>query len=173
MKTCAVPNCERPSKTRGMCGGHAERVRAGLPLEPPIGSMNRGRRPKTFEDLYVISEAGCWEWRGGLTSHGYARFKGDYGHRYAVEIVAGRPIPEGMHVDHLCRNRACVNPARLEVVTPRVNMLRGVAPTAIAVQNNRCHRGHLLTEDNVYRRPKRPNKRECRACMQLRARSAA
>ena len=72
----------------------------------------------------VITDAGCWEWQGAKTGAGYGaqRFRGrlELTHRISYILHAG-PIPDGLHLDHLCRNTICCNPADLEAVTPRVN----------------------------------------------------
>lgn len=113
---------------------------------------------------------GCWEWAAGRNEarrgYGQVKFQGRVrqAHLVAYELLVG-PIPAGLQVDHLCRNTACVNPDHLEPVTARENVLRSDAPSAIAVRTGGCARGHLLTPDNVYRRPSKPTKRECRKCM--------
>lgn len=73
-------------------------------------------------------ETGCWDWIGGIGSHGYgALWDGrqmTVAHRVMYELVVG-PIPDGLDIDHLCRNRACVNPAHMEPVTRGENLRRG------------------------------------------------
>lgn len=108
---------------------------------------------------------GCWPWTGGKTAGGYGELRTEdgtaYAHRVSVQL-SGREIPAGMEPDHLCRNRACVNPAHLEVVTHRANTLRGVSPAAINATKTHCLRGHLFDEANTYR--DRDGHRGCRRC---------
>jgi hypothetical protein len=86
----------------------------------------------------------------------------NYTAQQAAYIIAVGPIPEGLHIDHLCRNQGCVNPSHLEAVTCRENMLRGNAPVAIAVRTNQCKNGHPLSGDNLYIGSK--GERVCRTC---------
>lgn len=109
---------------------------------------------------------GCWVWRLRLTDAGYARTSIDgqqvYVHRWTYERIYG-PIPDGLEIDHLCRNRACVRPSHLEAVTHRVNTLRGeTIPAARAAQTS-CVQGHPYDEANTYVWPK-DGTRRCRAC---------
>lgn len=116
---------------------------------------------------YVICENGCWDWVGAHTPKGYGRYhyKKQYkaAHRVLYESVNG-PVPDGLTIDHLCRNRGCVNPAHLEPVTMRENILRGESFAAVGARQTHCKHGHLLAGDNVLRQ--RVTGRRCRTCRQ-------
>ena len=82
-----------------------------------------------FDTKYIVDEnTGCWQWIGAIDDSGYGEFglnkKIVYAHRYSWELEHG-PIPEGLQIDHLCRNRACVNPVHMELVTTQENTRRG------------------------------------------------
>jgi hypothetical protein len=77
-------------------------------------------------------------------------------HRWAYEAFVG-PIPEGLEIDHLCRNRACVNPAHLDPVTHQENMSRGKA-----ARMTHCHKGHPFDEANT--RMEAYGSRRCKEC---------
>lgn len=76
----------------------------------------------------VDAQTGCWVWQGARFRNGYAKLRSAYGHRVFYENQHGK-IPAGRVIDHLCRNRACVNPSHLEAVTQRTNSLRGAKTT--------------------------------------------
>lgn len=80
-------------------------------------------------------------------------------HRCSYEHHVG-PIPDGLELDHLCRNTRCVNPLHLEPVTHHENVLRGNA--ALARRTGKCKRGHPLIEGNLYYRT--DGSRSCKTC---------
>ena len=84
-------------------------------------------------------------------------------HRVAYEAYVG-PIPDGLQIDHLCRQTACCNPDHLEPVTCRENLLRGDTRTAAQAAATHCKRGHPYDEANTYTRHDRPGVRGCKAC---------
>ncbi len=106
---------------------------------------------------------GCWIWQRSC-HRGYGQLWANgtmnRAHRIAYELVKG-PIPKSLTIDHLCRNRACINPDHLEAVTMRKNVLRGNGPTAINARKTHCKRGHPFDAANT-----RMSKlgRNCRAC---------
>lgn len=129
-------------------------------------NANPARRRAILEAAIPPDQDGCWDWPGTRTAGGYGQMRGGskvkiYVHRASYEAFVG-PIPDGLHIDHLCRNRACFNPAHLEPVTNAVNCARGMSPGAVVARTNICARGHELTEDNVIRRS--DGARQCRPC---------
>ena len=115
-----------------------------------------------------ISETGCWEWHGYVNYRGYGEatsFEDETSaHRVAYTLFVGR-IPDQLHIDHLCRNPRCVRPDHLEAVTCRVNILRGIGPTAINAAKTSCIYGHPFDEKNTGRQA---GGRECLECRKRR-----
>lgn len=119
---------------------------------------------------------GCWQFTGALRKDGYSqvqltgrRSKKALGHRLAYVSLVG-PVPDGLELDHLCRNRACVNPAHLEPVTRSVNILRGTAPARtieyfdeLWANRTHCPNGHELAVVGIHTEPSTGH-RQCRAC---------
>ena len=130
----------------------------------PVKQRRKTRDPyvRFFEKVELGSS--CWLWRGQRTHGGYAYCwmdgKKRYGHRLVYEWMVG-PVPDGLELDHLCRVRHCVNPAHLEAVTRRENMVRGLTFIAAQVQRTHCPQGHPYSPENT--RVNR-GKRQCRTC---------
>ena len=108
---------------------------------------------------------GCIEHENIPGPEGYCRvrIRGQtfQAHRLAYEAAYG-DIPDGLVIDHLCRNRRCINPQHLEAVTIGENALRGVGSPAQNARKTHCKRGHEFTQENTIRLPH--DRRECRAC---------
>lgn len=112
-------------------------------------------------------DGACWEWTAGKTSAGYGIFQARgfspipvYAHRRVYELLVG-PIPDGLQLDHLCRNRWCVNPAHLEPVTHVENVKRGIGGQNMRDKTH-CPAGHAYSASNILRT--RKGGRDCRAC---------
>lgn len=110
-------------------------------------------------------ENGCWEWAGAISTAGYGQIFVDGRHRPAHRISYEAHVGEigdGLHIDHLCRNRKCVNPDHLEPVTPVENIMRGEGIMAQNARKDQCHRGHDFDAQNTYITP--DGGRMCRKC---------
>lgn len=134
------------------------------------GQDRRAPRGSTIEERlipYIGDLDACWVGHWKPQQHGGYVVIGAGGrlrliHRVAYELLAG-PIPGGLELDHLCRNRACFNPAHLEPVTGRVNVLRGFGPAAKNARKKKCVHGHAFTAANIYV-SKGGRIRVCRRC---------
>ena len=121
---------------------------------------------KQFLDK-IIYKNNCWLWTGATNKGGYALIyrdnKTQLAHRAIYKLIFG-DIPDGMQLDHLCRNRNCIKPAHLEVVTPKENTMRGIGLASINSKKTECLRGHSLAGCYISKN----GKRHCRYCNQIR-----
>lgn len=129
------------------------------PATPVFGRM---------ADKFLVGDA-CWEWTGAKTASGYGKvltFRSiRAAHRVLYELLVG-PVPEGLELDHLCRNAGCVNPGHLEPVTHQENIMR-------SPRNGQsvCQDGHPRTPENTYVYTyKGVERRYCKPCQQARNR---
>ena len=118
-----------------------------------------------------VVASGCWEWTGAIDRCGYGQVSIDGGmtvaHRVVFAALRGA-IPDGRELDHLCRNRRCVNPDHLEPVDHRTNTLRGTSPPAIHAAATQCPQGHAYDEKNTL--VLKNGWRKCLECKRRRAR---
>lgn len=132
--TCSIEGCTKPVLARGWCGAHWARwKRNGTPGTTLVRSDDIDVR---FWEK-VLKTEGCWVWQGSK-SEGYGKFSLNnrpvWAHRVAYEREVG-PIPDGLTIDHICRNRACVRPDHLRAVTQK--------------QNNENHSGKALPNNRT------------------------
>lgn len=128
-------------------------VPQGTPLTDRIRAMS------------VEAPDGCWIWTSAVVQGRYGKMwvsgKMMRAHRASYIAFKG-PIPDGLVLDHLCRNRLCVNPDHLEAVTTAENLRRGTAPSALLRGSTHCRHGHQYTPNNTYFGS--DGVRQCREC---------
>lgn len=156
---CSVVECNRQVSARGWCLPHYKRWRRR-------GTTHDVTVEERFFAHVAMGDAGCWTWTAGKYPAGYGKFWLRSGtvlaHRWVYEFIVAE-IPDGLALDHLCRNPSCVNPWHLEPVTDRVNVVeRGTGPTAVNARKTHCPQGHPYDFGNTYVSPK--GKRNCRTC---------
>jgi len=132
-------------------------------------SITADVRQKFNAKHHVDEQTGCWTWTGRRHSKGYGVIESMAlrypAHRVSYLLHVG-PIPHGLVIDHLCRNRSCVNPAHLEPVTNGENVLRGTSVAAVHWRATHCFRGHEFTLCNT--RIKRDGGKLYRSCIECR-----
>jgi hypothetical protein len=128
-------------------------------------------RPAAERFWEKVAPAGtCWEWTASCDKNGHGQFTPRHGksvraHRFAYEEMVG-PIPEGLVLDHLCRNRPCVNPDHLDPVPQRVNAQRGRTGYNTP-KRSQCNQGHPFPEHAQYRST---GTRYCKTCQNAKQR---
>lgn len=171
---CRIDDCGRDHHAHGLCRVHYLRFwRTGDPLH------SRSARPaeeRFWEKVARGTDEACWPWRGSLVS-GYGTFnvgrhKAVKAHRFSYELAKG-PVPSGLTIDHLCRNKACVNPRHLEAVSGAENTRRAHTKGYREVPA-RCKRGHdwTLVPPLTHVTKAGKIKRRCRECALADARRA-
>jgi hypothetical protein len=135
--------------------------------------MTRKRKPLEERLNARLDKSGeCWVWLGATRPSGYGVIgirDNSVGSVHRVSyVLAYGSIPDGLHIDHLCRNRACARPSHLEAVTQAENNRRAGAARRAA--NTHCRRGHEFSPENTFQTAK--GARECRTCRNMRERAA-
>ncbi len=133
-----------------------------------IGKFKNNPPLKRFWSKILILDNGCWQWKKLSIEKGqYAKIlingKILIAHRWIFEQFI-KLIPKGLTLDHLCRNRGCVNPWHLEIVTLKENILRGFGSAAFNARKQFCKWGHSLEKVYQYN-----GKRQCRICNCIRS----
>jgi len=133
-----------------------------------------------WERVSPEPNTGCWLWVGGATARDYGTLgmpgsrKRVYAHRLSYEIHVG-PIPEGLVIDHLCRQHRCCNPEHLEAVTQRENLRRGVGFPGKNARKTHCVNGHPLSGENLNKKKGRNGEynRQCWTCQRAQNRKVS
>ena len=123
---------------------------------------------RLLDELLAFADVGppedCWNWQARKNVDGYGKvslFGRDWlAHRLVYEAMRG-DVPDDLTCDHLCRNRACVNPYHIELVDPVANVMRGEGFGARNARKTHCGNGHPFNEQNTYMHRGR---RHCRSC---------
>jgi len=114
---------------------------------------------------FVYAPGSCWVWTGAVRGRMYGAFlsnnKQVAAHRFMYEHLVGK-IPDGLVLDHLCREPLCVNPAHLDPVSAKENCHRSLCPAALNALKTECIHGHSLSGSNLY--TERGRRRGCRSC---------
>lgn len=175
-RICSIEGCTANVTGRGWCMRHYTRWR--FHGDPLGGGPDRGRPAAERFWEKVNKTDDCWVWLSNENGKGYGVFwngrQGVYAHRFAYELAHGA-IPDGLVIDHLCRNPSCVRPSHLEAVPQSVNVTRGMGPQLSVLRwaaITHCRNGHLYTEENtVY--DGRTGCRMCKTCRRTSGRESA
>lgn len=140
-------------------------------MSDAITTLGRGKQDRAQAYAAMLSRTaenpvtGCHIYFGVKSSNGYGSIKADgrtvSTHRLSYEMARGG-VPEGLVIDHLCWNRACVNPDHMEAVTQKVNLRRGFSAQSDNAKKTHCVRGHPFSGDNLH--IDKRGSRICREC---------
>lgn len=168
---CSAPRCDGLAKVKGLCMAHYHQQRRNKPFTAVNRYASTEQRfwSKVVESdppAHDVTMGPCWSWtstrqKSGHGSFGLSSGKTVRAYRWAYESMVAL-IPEGLSIDHLCRNPACVNPYHLEPVPLSVNIARIPKVT-------HCRHGHEYTTENTYW-PSDGSARKCRECGRIRCR---
>lgn len=153
------------------CGAEVT-VRGGSSLrhghQKSCGCLSSELPSRRFWERVLIQPDGCWLWMGTTNQYGYGSFVAEgfaLAHRWSYHHFRA-PIPDSLQVHHECGNRTCVNPAHLECVTLRENLIRGKKTNQYANRTH-CSRGHEYTPENTAFQT-HPNGKRTRCCRECR-----
>lgn len=135
--------------------------------------MSRALPERILNKFDVVESTGCWAWNASMYPNGYGQVwnghRTEQAHRVVYRLLCSE-IASGLEVDHICRNRACVNPAHLRLVSHRENMRCSDAVMGLNARKTHCKRGHLLAGDNL--KLQANGSRNCKTCLRLLARNS-
>jgi hypothetical protein len=155
---CTVDGCDRPFEAREMCARHYKAWRK-LNLDQTDAGTRTPAIERFWRSVDTTDPDGCWPWMRGTDAYGYGSLMVDgkttKAHRYSYWLMTGQ-MPDTL--DHLCRNRLCVNPAHLEPTSRGENVLRGTGFAAANAAKTTCPNGHQYD----YAEP--GGSRRCKAC---------
>jgi len=140
-----------------------------------VDSLDAKTISRLFSKISIDKKTGCWNWTGNLNQTGYGRIRylgpKVLVHRLMFAWVTGKSLSkivgrEHLILDHICNNKCCCNPDHLRLTTHKVNMLKGIGPSAINSRKTHCKNGHLLPiEKNA------SGRRHCKICNTIWARN--
>ena len=169
-RTCSIEGCESTHRlARGWCWKHYQRwLKWGDPL---VTSYPKYPWPENLLRRLEVQPNGCVYFTGFVSKDGYGQVQKDGRQRSAHvamwQLMVG-PVPDGLVLDHLCRNRPCVNVGHLEPVTSKENNLRGESPPAVNARKTHCPEGHEY--DRTILRSDGRTERKCLLCQAAAAR---
>jgi hypothetical protein len=137
-----------------------------------LDEMRASIKRRVQQYAVIDGATGCWLWTASQTYAGYGRLQVTdeagrstaWGAHRAAYVAWVGPVPDGLHLDHLCRVRHCVNPRHLEPVTNEENLKRSpITHTSINMGRTHCKHGHEFTAANTYA-TRGGRGRACRQC---------